>query len=136
VFWYFPIIPHLKHWFANKNESKLLQWHKEKHKQDVEMIIHPTSAKKVANIYLPNPEFSIDLRNIRISMCIDGTNPLMKNRTQSTWPIVLTILNLPPWLFNKRKYIMMSGLISGPQQPGNDTDTYFSHLVEDLKLLW
>jgi hypothetical protein len=23
MFWYFPIIPHLKHWFANK-ESKLL----------------------------------------------------------------------------------------------------------------
>jgi hypothetical protein len=21
VFWYFPIIPHLKHWFSNKNES-------------------------------------------------------------------------------------------------------------------
>jgi hypothetical protein len=24
MFWYFPIIPHLKHWFANKNESELL----------------------------------------------------------------------------------------------------------------
>jgi GTP-dependent phosphoenolpyruvate carboxykinase len=24
VFWYFPIIPHLKRWFANKEESKLL----------------------------------------------------------------------------------------------------------------
>jgi hypothetical protein len=31
VFWYFPIIPHLKPWFANK-ESELLQWYKEKHK--------------------------------------------------------------------------------------------------------
>jgi hypothetical protein len=46
------------------------------------------------------------------------------------------ILNLPPWLCNKRKYIMMAGLISGPQQPGNDIDTYFRHLVEDLKELW
>jgi hypothetical protein len=24
VFWYFPIIPRLKHWFANKNELGLL----------------------------------------------------------------------------------------------------------------
>jgi hypothetical protein len=31
---------------------------------------------------------------------------------------------------------MMSGLISGPQQPGNDIDTYFRPLVEDLKELW
>jgi hypothetical protein len=31
---------------------------------------------------------------------------------------------------------MMSGLIPGPQQPGNDIDTYFRPLVEDLKELW
>jgi hypothetical protein len=41
VFWYFPIIPHLKRWFANKKESELLRWHKEKYKQDVKMIRHP-----------------------------------------------------------------------------------------------
>jgi hypothetical protein len=29
----------------------------------------------------------------------------------------------------------MSGLILG-QQPGNDIDTYFGPLVEDLKELW
>jgi hypothetical protein len=52
------------------------------------------------------------------------------------WSIVLTILNLPPWLCNKHKYIMLLGLILGPQQPGNDIDTYFRTLVEDLKVLW
>jgi hypothetical protein len=31
---------------------------------------------------------------------------------------------------------MMSGLISEQQQPGNDIDTYFRPLVEDLKELW
>jgi sulfur transfer complex TusBCD TusB component (DsrH family) len=30
---------------------------------------------------------------------------------------------------------MMSRLISGPQQPGNDIDTYFRPLVEYLKVL-
>jgi hypothetical protein len=30
---------------------------------------------------------------------------------------------------------MISGLISGPQQSGNDIDTYFRPLVEDLKVL-
>jgi hypothetical protein len=40
LFWYFPIIPRLKHWFENK-ESELLRWHKEKHKQDTGMITHP-----------------------------------------------------------------------------------------------
>jgi hypothetical protein len=40
VFWYFPMIPRLKCWFANK-ESELLRWNKEKHKQDGRMIRHP-----------------------------------------------------------------------------------------------
>jgi hypothetical protein len=66
-------------------------------------------------------------------MSTDGMNPFLNSSTHSTWPIVLTILNIPPWLCNKWKYIMMSGLIPGPQQPGNDIDTYFSPLVEDLK---
>jgi hypothetical protein len=69
-------------------------------------------------------------------MSIDGMTPIMNSRTHSTWPIVLMILNIPPWLCNKQKYIMMSGLILGPQQPGNDINTYFRHLVEDLKELW
>jgi sulfur transfer complex TusBCD TusB component (DsrH family) len=46
------------------------------------------------------------------------------------------ILSLPPWLCNKQKYIMMSGLILGSQQPVNDFDTYFMPLVEDLKVMW
>jgi hypothetical protein len=31
---------------------------------------------------------------------------------------------------------MVLGLIPGPQQPGNDIDTCFNPLVEDLKELW
>jgi hypothetical protein len=65
-----------------------------------------------------------------------GMNPFMNNSTYSTWLIVLMILNLPPWLFNKQKYIMLPGLIPMPQQPENDIDTYLRPLVEDLKLLW
>jgi hypothetical protein len=69
-------------------------------------------------------------------MSTDSTKSFMNSSTHSTWPIVLTILNLPPWLCNKRKYNIMSGLIPGPQQPRNDIDTYFRLLVEDLKVLW
>jgi hypothetical protein len=69
-------------------------------------------------------------------MSTDGMNPFMNSSTYSTWPIVLMILKFPPWLCNKQKYIMMSGLIPGPQQPGKDIDTYFKPMVEDLKELW
>jgi hypothetical protein len=65
-----------------------------------------------------------------------GINPFVSNSTHRTWSIVLMILNLLAWLCNKRKYIMMSGLILVSQQPRNDIDTYFKPLVEDLKVLW
>jgi hypothetical protein len=68
-------------------------------------------------------------------MSTDGMNPFMNSSRHSTWPIVLTILNLPPWLCNKQKYIMISGLIPGPQQPRNNINTYFRPLDEDLKEL-
>ncbi|XP_078161127.1 uncharacterized protein LOC144556620 [Carex rostrata] len=36
----------------------------------------------------------------------------------------------------KRKYIMLTLLISGPKQPGNDIDVYLAPLIEDLQKLW
>jgi hypothetical protein len=35
----------------------------------------------------------------------------------------------------KQKFIMMSVLIQGPKQPGNDIDVYLRPLIEEL-LLW
>jgi hypothetical protein len=58
MFWYFLIIPHLKHWFANKKESELLRWHKEKHKQDAGMIRHPADAIQWQNIDSRNSKFT------------------------------------------------------------------------------
>ena len=36
----------------------------------------------------------------------------------------------------KRKFMMLSLLIFGPQQPGNDIDVYLASLIEDLQTLW
>jgi hypothetical protein len=100
------------------------------------MIRHLADTIQWRNSDSRNHEFVIDLRNIMIAMSTDGMNPFLNNSTHSTWPIVLTILNLPPCLCNKQKYIMMLRLIPGPQQPENDIDTYFRPLVEVLKELW
>ena len=50
--------------------------------------------------------------------------------------VLLVIYNLPLWLCMKQKYMMLSMMISGPRQPGNDIDVYLSPLVEDLRKLW
>jgi hypothetical protein len=76
------------------------------------------------------------MSNIRITMSTDDMNSFMNSSTHSTWPIVLMMLNLPPLLCNKWKYIIMSGLVPEPQQPENDIDTYSRPLIEEMKELW
>jgi len=54
----------------------------------------------------------------------------------SSWPVLLVIYNLPPSLCMKRKYMMLSMMVFGPRQLGNDIEVYLSPLIDDLKLLW
>src|SRR3954469_3833529 len=83
------------------------------------------------------PEFGKEARNLCLALSTDGMNPHdIQSIVYSTWPVILMIYNLPPWLCMKRKYIMLSMMISGPKQPGNDIDVYLSPLIEDLRMLW
>jgi len=90
--------------------------------------------KKIDSFY---PEFGSDPRNLRLDLATDGMNPYGNlSSKHSSWPVLLIIYNLPYWLCMKRNYIMLSMMISGPRQPGNDIDVYLSPLIEDLRLLW
>ena len=83
------------------------------------------------------PDFAFEPQNLRLALSTDGTNPhkSMSSR-HSCWPVILIIYNLPPWLYMKMKFMMLSLLISGPRKPGKNIDVYLSPLVDDLKTLW
>jgi hypothetical protein len=57
-----------------------------------------------------------------------------RSSKHSTWPVILTIYNLPPWLMQKRKYLLLTILISGPTQPGVDMDVFLEPLMQDMKI--
>jgi len=59
-----------------------------------------------------------------------------REKVMPTWPVILTIYNLPPYLCLKRRYLLLTMLISGPKQPGNDIDVFLEPLMEDMKMLW
>ncbi|GKC50664.1 uncharacterized protein Tco_1073409 [Tanacetum coccineum] len=132
LLWYFPIIPRLKRLFENKKEAKLLRWHFDQRKDDGKLrhVADSPQWRKINNKF---PGFAKEIRNIRFGLSSDGINPFgnMSSR-YSTWPVLLCMYNLPPWLCMKRKYIMMSLLIFGPKQPGNDIDVYLSPLINDI----
>ncbi|XP_039845666.1 uncharacterized protein LOC120705427, partial [Panicum virgatum] len=136
VMWYLPIIPRLKRLFRNKDNAKLMRWHKEERKKD-SMLRHPADGSQWRKIDRTYPKFDLDARNIRFGLSTDGMNPFGEMSSgHSTWPVTLCLYNLPPWLCMKRKFIMMPVLIPGPKQPGNDIDVYLRPLVEELLLLW
>ncbi|KAL4580605.1 hypothetical protein LXL04_016805 [Taraxacum kok-saghyz] len=136
LLWYLPIVPRLKRLFANANDAKLLRWHAEERKRDGKMR-HVADSPQWRNINHEFEEFGDEIRNIRFGLSADGINPFRNMSSRhSTWPVLLCIYNLPPWLCMKRKYIMMSLLIQGPKQPGNDIDVFLAPLIEDMKKLW
>ncbi|XP_062102882.1 uncharacterized protein LOC133813862 [Humulus lupulus] len=74
---------------------------------------------------------------VKDGLSIDGINPHNNLSSKySCWPVMLVIYNLPPWLCMKKKFTLLTLLISGPKQPGNDIDVYLAPLIDDLKTLW
>jgi len=53
----------------------------------------------------------------------------------SIWSVVLMSYNLPPWVFMKQLYLMLSLLISGPSSPKSSMDVYLKPLIDELKKL-
>jgi hypothetical protein len=113
-----------------------MRWHKEERKQD-KFLRHPADGSQWRNINREFKDFAGEARNIRFALSADGMNPFGNQSTShSTWPMTLSILNLPPWMCLKGKFIMMPVLIPGPSQTGNDIDVYLRLLIDDLLLLW
>jgi hypothetical protein len=139
VAWYFCIIPRLRRWFATRKDAQLLHWHDEdrkelNYKKDGKFR-HPADEEQWGNINTHFPWFD-DARSIRFAMSTDGINPLgNQSSTHSTWRVVLSLYNLPPWLCKKQKYMMLTILVSGPKQPGDRIDVYLRPQVDDLKIL-
>jgi hypothetical protein len=91
----------------------------------------------MGNINNHFPWFDKDVRRIGFAMSTNSVNPFgNQSSTHSTWPVMLSLYNLPLWLCKKHKYMMLTILVSGPKQPGDHIDVYMSALVDDLKILW
>jgi hypothetical protein len=64
-------------------------------------------------------------------------NPFNERMTDhNTWPVILTMYNILTWLCQKRKYLFLTILVSGPKQPGIDIDVFLEPVMEEFKRLW
>ena len=74
-------------------------------------------------------KFGDEARNVRFALNTDGMN-LLGDLNSS-----LTIYNLPPYLCQKRRYLLLTMIISSPKEPCNDIDVFLEPLMEDMKML-
>ncbi|XP_062103263.1 uncharacterized protein LOC133814297 [Humulus lupulus] len=136
VLWYIPPIPRFKRLFRNYNHAKNLIWHEEGRIKDGKLR-HVADSPAWRNVDDKWEKIKKDPRNLRLGLSADGINPHSSlSSSYSCWPIVLVVYNLPPLLVMKRRYTMLTLLISGPTQPGNDIDVFLAPLIDDLKILW
>ncbi|GKC93916.1 putative transposon, En/Spm-like protein [Tanacetum coccineum] len=131
--WYFPIITRLQRLFKIQSISKELKWHATRRITDG-VLRHHADSQTWRTIDKKFPEIAEDPRNLRLGISADGVDVNTGNRHHSVWPILTVIYNLPPWLCMKRKFIMLSVLISGFLR--NDIDVFLEPLVDDLHTLF
>ncbi|XP_073137486.1 uncharacterized protein [Henckelia pumila] len=136
VLWYFPPIPRFQILFRNKKVSKELTWHADKRIRDG-YLCHPADSPAWKLVDHKWPDSASESRNLRLAISADRINPhSLMSSAYSCWPVVMITYNLPPWLCMKRKFMILTLLIFGPKQPGNDINVYLAPLVDDLKCLW
>ncbi|KAL7606864.1 hypothetical protein Lser_V15G17886 [Lactuca serriola] len=132
--WYFPIIPRFKRLFQSKTIAKDLTCDATERMVDVGVLSHPADLPAWAAIEDKYPDFASEPRNLQLGISADGVDVNRGNRSHSVWPVLTVIYNLPPWLCMKRKFIMLSLLISGT--PGNDIDVFLAPFINDMQLLF
>ena len=123
------MIDRLRALFGNPKDAKLVSWHgsAECIKGDGKLR-HPSDGKQWKRFNATFPGFGAEARNVRFALSTDRMNPFGDlSSTHSTWPVILTIYNLPPYLCQKRRYLLLTMIICGPKQPRNDIECSWSH---------
>lgn len=133
---YFPLTPRLQMLFMSSKTAASMRWHEESRTKDG-YLRHPADSPAWKAFDFKYDKFAKESRNVRLGLASDGFNPFgTMSVSHSTWPVVLTPYNLPPWMCMQKPYFYLTLLIPGPSAPGNNIDVYMEPLVVELQELW
>jgi hypothetical protein len=123
--------------FLNPKEAALMTWWDDERKVVDDKIGHPIDGTQWQCFDDKHKEFSADLKNVWFVLSTDGMNPFNERSSDhSTWPMILTMYNIPTWLCHKRKYLLLTIFSSGPKQVGIDIDVFLEPLMQEMERLW
>lgn len=133
---YFPLTPRLKRLFMSPQLAKEMRWHGERVISEGD-IRHPADGKTWSDFNKTFPEFSNEIRNVRLGLATDGFNPFGSlGLSHSTWPIIVMPYNFPPSMCMKKEFNILTMLISGPKSPGKCLNVFMRPLIDELNTLW
>jgi hypothetical protein len=123
--------------FLNPKEAALMTWWDDERKVVDDKIGHPANGTQWQCFDDKHKECSVDLRNVWFVLSTDRMNPFNKRSSDhNTWPVILTMYNIPTWLCHKRKYLLLTIFSSGPKQVGIDIDVFLEPLMQEIERLW
>lgn len=104
--------------------TKDMRWHDEVRTKDGKLR-HPVDGQAWKAFGDKYSGFASDPRNVRLGLASDGFNLFrIMSTIYSTWPVLLIPYNLPPWICMKPQSLILSMIIPGEKDPGNDIDVY------------
>ena len=134
--YYFPLAPRLQRLFASNATAKDMRWHAE-HESEDGVMRHCSDSEAWKHFNQTHPDFATESRNVRLGLSTDGFNPFGQSGQQySSWPVILTPYNLPPWMCMKDEYMFLSIIVLGPKNPKGKLDVFLQPLIAKLKTLW
>ena len=130
---YFPLTPRLQRLYASCTTAKHMRWHNERQREEG-ILCHPSDGEAWKHFDKVYPDFAKESRNVRLGLCTDGFAPFTSfEKPYSTWPVIVTPYNLPPWMCMKNSYMFLTVIVPGPKNPKNGIDVYLQPLVNELK---
>ena len=99
-----------------------MSWHASSDRtKDDGKLRHPSDGKQWKHFNAMFSEFGKEAWNIRFMLSTDGMNPFGDlSSSHSTWPVILTMYNLLPWLYQKRRSLLPTMVIFKPKQTGGE----------------
>lgn len=134
---YFDVIKHLQRLFKCPQVAQHMTWY-DTHRCEGNVMRSVADSEQWKAIDRNEPEFATVPTNLRLGLVGDGIIPYKNNAIKhSTWVLLITIYNLPPWLLTKKFFISMALLIPGPKSPtAENIDVWLAPVVRDLLRLW
>ena len=88
-------------------------------------MIHPSDAEAWLTFNDIHLDFAMETRNVWLGLCTNGFNPFGSSGQQySSWPVIVTPYNLPPWMCMKKPYMFLTVIVPRPSNPKHNIDLY------------